>query len=86
MNGQKLDSKEEREKSSVYVNNTNVATLEKGIGSNSPKLFDSEVGLKLSTKKLNGTNSEKKLNQQYDKIGKTWIATVKEDRLIDQWI
>ncbi len=84
--GQKVDSKEEREKSSVYVNNKSVTTFKNGIGSDFSNLFDTDAGLKLTNKRLNGTNCEKKLDQQYDKTGKTSISAAKEDRLIDQWI
>ena len=84
INDQKLESKREQYKSAVYVNNKNVVSLEKEIASNSLKIFDSDVGLKVSTEKLSETKTEKRLDLQYDKTGKTQITTAKEERRIDQ--
>ena len=84
VNNQKLDSTEEKEKSSIYINNENVVTLEKEKSSNFPKLFDFDAGMKFNTKKISKSNNEEKPNLQYDKTAKTQIGS-KQERLIDQF-
>ena len=75
MNGKKLGSKEEKKKSAVYVGNINVDSFEKGLRSSAPKLFDSDVGLKVHITKLTATKKEEKPDLQYDKTEKTQITT-----------
>jgi len=86
-NDQKLDSTEEQEERSVYIDNEKVATLEKEIGSYSyyPKFFDFDVGIKVNTEKISETHKEKegKLNQKYDKTGKAQSMS-KQEGFIDQ--
>ena len=85
VNDQKLDSTKEQEERSVYIDNEKVATLEKEIGSYSyyPKFFDFDIGIKFNTEKISETHKEGKLNQQYDKTGKTQ-STNKQEGLFDQ--
>ena len=84
-NDQKLVSKAVQKKSVVYVDNKNIDSFEKGLKSNSPRLFDSNVGLKVSISKLSVPKKAEKADLQYDKTGKTQITTANEDRRIDQW-
>ena len=74
-NDQKLESKAEQKKSVVYVDNKNIDSFEKGLKSNSPRLFDSNAGLKVSISKLSVPKKEEKADLQYDKTGKTIVKT-----------
>ena len=73
-NGNKLKSESEKKQSAVYVDNQKVDSFKKGLKSDAPKLFDSEVGLKISITKLTATKKEEKLDLKYDKKGKTQIT------------
>lgn len=86
VNSQKLESKEEQYKSTVYVNNNNVVSLEKRIASNSHKIFDSDAGLKASIKKLSKTSRDEKADIGYDKTGKAKITIPNNDARIDEWV
>ncbi len=70
--GKKLDNTTTKKKSTFYVDNKNVATLEKGKESDFPKLFDSHVGVKkVDLRNVTVTSEAEKLDQVYDKTGKT---------------
>ena len=84
VNNQRLDSTEEKEKSSIYINNENVVTLEKEKSSNFPKLFDFDAGMKFNTKKISKSNKEEKPDLQYDKTAKEQDLG-EQGSLIDQW-
>lgn len=83
-NNQTLNTTEEKEKSSIYINNENVVTLEKEKSSNFPKLFDFDAGVKFNTKKISKSNKEEKPHLQYDKTAKTQVVSEQESS-IDQW-
>lgn len=75
--GKKLDSEAGQKKSAFYVDNKNVATLEKGKESDFPKLFDSHVGVKkVDLKNVTVTSEAEKLDLVYDRTGKTNDASV----------
>lgn len=70
--GKKLDNTATKKKSTFYVDNKNVATVEKGKESDFPKLFDSHVGVKkVDLKNVTVTSEAEKLDPVYDKTGKT---------------
>ena len=85
VNDQKLDSIKERKESSVYIDNKNIQTLEKGLGSSSPKLFDYDPGMKFNIEKSNEISKEEKISKQYDNTGKEEEVNEKES-LVDQWV
>jgi hypothetical protein len=85
VNNQKLASRADKEKGSVYVKSEKVVTLERKITeSGFPKLFDSDSGWKVDTERIGESDKEKKLQLQYDKNGKTQDVN-KQSMLVDQW-
>jgi len=75
---QKLESTPDQTTCSIYINNEKLATMEQGIGSDFPKIFDSNAGLKFNTQKISTTGKEEKLYEQYDQNGKTQVTTQKQ--------
>ena len=83
VNDQKLDSKKELKKWSIFINGENVATMDKEFGTSSTKLFDFDAGMRFKAEKISETKKGEKLEPQYDKSGKTKTPTEKEG-LVDQ--
>ena len=85
-NNQKLISTIDQQKASVYANNQNIASLEKGMKQKTVKIFDTDVGMKYTAKKMNKTDKQTKSRQQeqYDKSAKLESIAKKEGK-IDQW-
>ena len=86
VNGQKLVSREDQIKSAVYANNKRVQVLEKGLGRDPPRLFDSEVGLKIQSEKRSEAGKEEKLDQQYGNTGKPKKSATQTEGSVDQWV
>ena len=83
VNDQKLDSKKEQKKWSIFINDENFATMDKGFGASSTKLFDFDVGMRFKAEKISETKKGEKLEPQYDKGRKTQTPTEKEG-IVDQ--
>ena len=84
MNDQKVASKDDQKVRSVYVKNEKVVNVEKEMGSIYPNLFDYDTGLKYEIEKKSAAKKEEKIQQQYDKTGKTQILNKGEETLIDK--
>lgn len=78
----KLDSRVDQRLCSVYVSSDKLLTVEQGLGSDFPKLFDYNAGLQLKTGKLKTGGEDR--NQTYDEAGKT-KPPVKQEKTIDKW-
>ena len=83
-NNQRLISTTDQQKASVYANNQNIASLEKGMKQKTVKIFDTDAGMKYTAKKTNKTDKQTKSSQQYDKSANVQ-STVKKEGKIDQW-
>ncbi|MEW5947834.1 MAG: hypothetical protein AB1711_00265 [Thermodesulfobacteriota bacterium] len=75
---QKLTSAPDQTKCSIYINKEKIVTIEQGIGSDFPKIFDYDAGLKISTQKISTTGKEEKVYERYDQNGKTQVTTQKQ--------
>ena len=84
VNNQKLPSMLDQQNASVYANNQNIDSLEKGLKSTTIKIFDTDAGMKYSAKKTQKTDRQDKSIQQYDKSAKIQPAE-KDEEKIDQW-
>ena len=87
INGEKIESPDEKKRSSIYIDNENAVTFKKDIRSSLPKFFDPDAGVKFNTDAsidTNKTNKNQTLDPQYDKTGKAGIMN-KHEGLVDQW-
>ena len=81
---QKLANPKDVKETSIYINDVNVATLEKGLKSDFPKLFDFDSGVKYSAKQIKEVKKTEDHHQSYTQIGKT-ENLAKRDNLFDTW-
>ncbi len=79
--GQKLDSTKGQEKTSIYVDDENVAALEKTLKSNFMKIFDFDAGSKFNPNKISAPKKEAKIDYGYEQQEKP-----KPEKSIDQWV
>ena len=84
VNDRKLDSKKEQKEWSIFINDENVATMDRELGASSTKLFDFDAGMRLKAEKISETKKEEKTDPQYDKDRKTRNPAEKEG-IIDQF-
>ena len=83
VNDQKSNSTAEQKKCSVYIDDTNIVTLEKDRSAYFPKLFDFDTGIKYTIEHTSDTKKEEQIKPQYDKTGKKQIIT-KQEGFVDQ--
>ena len=86
VNGQKLKSRADQEKSAAYVNNKRITTLQKGLGLATLKLFDSNAGLEINNMKRSEAKKGENLDQEYSAKGKRQSKTTQKENQMDQWV
>jgi len=84
-NGQKLDNTLEQVNVSIYVENETVFSSGKGLKSDFPKLFDSDVGTKFKTIEAKKSEKEGKSYQGYENTGNEQPVN-KQDSIINEWV
>lgn len=84
-NGKKLDNTLEQENVSIYVENEAVFSSEKGLKSDFPKLFDSDVGANFKTIEAKKPEREGKSYQEYENTGNDQPVN-KQDSIINEWV
>jgi len=84
VNDQKLANPEEVKETSIYINDVNFVTLEKGLKADFPKLFDFDSGVKYNAKQIKDVKKTEDRFQSYNQVGKP-ENLAKRDNLFDKW-
>ncbi|MFH1146501.1 MAG: hypothetical protein V1736_02190 [Pseudomonadota bacterium] len=82
INKTKVDSRADQKALSVFVRDQKLLTVEKGLGSDFPRLFDHDAGLEVKPDKTRNGGEEK--SRTYAEAGKT-KTQAKQKNTIDKW-